>query len=196
MHTYLLKKLLPFTLALLVGGVAFFVVRHERARRAGRTRETAEVSHAVEKAGPRTLPEVHVLSPMLMDEVLEFERRGGGYENPRVISPPGPHYAAATRKDYKQGVLQLNFLFGADGTISEITPLVKPQDCSICLQGVNIAYIDPRDPQSREFVEAAEDAVRRIKFEPGKNGGRSVGMHGLAECIFRLNGDQASKRDG
>ncbi|HYX42340.1 MAG TPA: hypothetical protein VE821_11615, partial [Pyrinomonadaceae bacterium] len=105
----------------------------------------------------------------------------------RVISPPGPHYAAVKPKDYKQGVLQLNFLFGADGTISEITPLAKPQDCSICLHSPNVVAIDPRDPRWSEQVKAATEAVQRIKFEPGTLGGRPVAMHGLAECIFRLD---------
>lgn len=128
-----------------------------------------------------------MLSPMLMAEVREFELRGGGYEGARIIAPAGVHYAVVKPKGYKQGVLQLKFLFGADGTISEITALVKPQDCSICLHGANVVPLDPRDQRWHEQVKAATEAVRRIRFEPGTLGGRPVGMHGLAECIFRLD---------
>ncbi len=184
-----LKRFLPFALAFLVGVAAFSLflsVRRERARREVRLIQVTRTVPVV--IGERELPELRVLSPMMMDEVLEFERHGS-YESPRIISPPGPHYALPPRRDYRQGVLQLNFLFGADGRISEITPRDKPYVCGVCLQGPNVVRIDPRDPRSRELVEAAKEAVARIKFEPGTNVGRPVGMHGTAECVFRLDGE-------
>ncbi|MCA1818022.1 MAG: hypothetical protein LC746_16810 [Acidobacteria bacterium] len=199
MHEHLLRRALPFTLALVVGVAAASVMRRERLTHpcsvAPRSAPVGVLDVKLPAAAPRGLPEVHVLSPMDMDEVQVFELSGGGYTSARVISPPGPHYEAPPRRSYEQGVLQLSFYFGADGTISEIEPPFKPHDCSICLQGKNVTYINPRDPASREYVEAAEEAVRRIKFEPGTLGGQPVGMHGLAECIFRLDGEQTSKRD-
>jgi hypothetical protein len=187
MRGQLLKRVLPFMLALLVGVAAFFVVRRERARHAVRAHAAAEVAGATRaKTEPRELPEVHVLSPMLMSEVLEFERVGGGYEAARVISPNVSQYTAAKVKDYRQGVLQLEFLFGADGTISEVKPPAKRHDCGLCLSGANVTQIDPRDPRWSEQVAAAKEAVSRIEFVPGTNGGRAVGMHGVAECVFRL----------
>lgn len=193
MRGHLLKRALPFTLALAVGVASSSVTRHE-----WRHARPCNVAPRVAAAGgsgggtrafspARELPEVHVLSPMEMEEVHVFELSGGGYTGVRVLSPPGPHFAPPTRRSYEQGVLQLSFYFGADGTISEIEPPFKPHDCSICLSGANVVQIDPRDPASREYVEAAEEAVRRIKFVPGTLGGQPVGMHGLAECIFRLD---------
>ena len=187
MRGQLLKRVLPFMLALLVGIAAFFVARRERAHDTGRAHAAAEVSDATAvKTEPRELPEVHVLSPMLMSEVLAFERAGGGYEAARVISPNVSQYTAAKVKDYGQAVLQLEFLFGADGTISEVKPPLKRHDCSLCLSGENVTQIDPRDPRWNEQVEAAREAVSRIEFVPGTLGGRPVGMHGIAECVFRL----------
>jgi hypothetical protein len=186
MRGQLLKRVLPFMLALLVGIAAFLVVRFKAGYAPPKSAPQGASAAPVAKAEPRELPEVHVLSPMLMSEVLEFERAGGGYEAARVLSPPGSQYTAAKVRDYRQGVLQLEFLFGADGTISEVAPPVKRHDCSLCLSGANVTQIDPRDPRWSEQVEAAKAAVSRIAFVPGTNGGRPVGMHGLAECVFRL----------
>ena len=82
--------------------------------------------------------------------------------------------------------MQLEFLFGADGTISEITPPARRHDCSLCLSGANVTQIDPRDPRWGKQLEAAREAVSRIEFVPGTLGGRAVGMHGIVECVFRL----------
>ena len=194
MTAHLIKRALPFTLALVVGVAASSAMRRERLTHpcnvAPRSAAVEVANVELPAVAPRALPEVHVLSPMDMEEVHVFELSGGGYTSARVISPPGPHYEAPPRRNYKQGVLQLSFYFGADGTISEIKPPFKPSDCSICLQGRNVTYIDPHDPASREYVEAAEGAVRQIKFVPGTLGGKPVGMHGLAECIFRLDGSR------
>lgn len=181
------KRVLPFLLALFVGVAMFSVVRHKLQNRLipNDARELSVMSIATK--APRVLPNIHVLSVMTMQEVFEFERMGGNYEGAKVISPPGAQYTVAKTKDYKQGVLQVSFLFGPDGVISEIMPLIKRQDCGNCLKGANIVEIDPRDPNSSGFKEAAFEAVRRIKFIPGSVGGRSVAMHGLAECVFRLD---------
>jgi hypothetical protein len=199
MRAHLINRALPFALALVVGVAAASVTRQERRQHpcnvAPRSAAVEVANVELPAVAPRELPEVHVLSPMDMEEVRVFELSGGGYESPRIISPPGPHFAPPPRRDYKQGVLQLSFYFGADGTISEIEPPFKPHDCGICLSGANVTQIDPRDPRSREFVGAAEEAVRQIKFEPGTLGGQPVGMHGLAECVFRLDGERTSKRD-
>src|SRR2546421_4025141 len=165
MRSFLFKVLLPFAVTLAVGMALVVFIRQRQQAQQPATSTNANSQRATPQPSPAlALPEVHVLSPMLMSEVLEFERRGGGYEGARVISPPGPHYAAVKPKDYKQGVLQLNFLFGADGTISEITPLAKPQDCSISLHSPNVGPIDPPDPRWSVQVKAATEAVQRIKF--------------------------------
>ena len=190
MRGQLLRRVLPFMLALLAGIGAFWLVRREPQCDCVTPREAQAMraaQMAAAKTEPRELPELRVLSPMMMEEVRVFQLQGGGYENPQIKSPAGPHYTAAKPQSYRQGVLHLNFLFGADGRVSEITPLVKRHDCSLCLQGPNVVGIDPRDPRWNEQVEAAKDAVRRIEFVPGTNGGRPVGMHGLAECVFRLD---------
>lgn len=209
MRAHLLRRVLPFVLTLLVGVASGSLLKHGRrhhdaahpcyggyyqgggdgstAHASGVRQELSGGSLPLGKTEQRELPEVHLLSPMLMEEVHVFKLSGGGYEGARVTSPQVSQYTGATPKDYKQGVLQVGFYFGADGTISEIEPLAKPYVCSICLQGANVVKIDPRDPQSRAFVEAAEEAVRRIKFEPGTLGGQPVGMHGTVECVFRLD---------
>jgi hypothetical protein len=181
-----LKRFLPFALALLVGVAAFSLAQYESSRAPETSApQVMTVAHEAQ-AEPRETAELHVLSVMKMSEVREFELRGGGYAGARVLSPPGSQYTAAEAKDYRQGVLQLEFLFGADGTISEITPPVKRHDCSLCLSGRNVVRIDPRDARWGEQLRAAEEAVGRIEFVPGTLGGRTVGMHGIAECVFRL----------
>ncbi|HEX8162968.1 MAG TPA: hypothetical protein VF538_13945 [Pyrinomonadaceae bacterium] len=184
---WFLKRFLPFALSLLAGVAAFSLAHHERRR----TPETSAprmmtVAHEAQ-AGPREMPELHVLSVMKMSEVREFELRGGGYVGARVLSPPGSQYTAAEAKDYRRGVLQLEFLFGADGTISEVTPPPKRHDCGLCLSGRNVVLIDPRDVRWGGQLRAAEEAVGRIEFVPGALGGRPVGTHGIAECVFRLD---------
>jgi hypothetical protein len=186
MRGQLLKRILPFMLALLVGVAAFSVAHHKLRCEPEAGAPQAVTLAPVAKAEPRETPELHVLSVMKMSEVREFELRGGGYVGARVLSPPGSQYTAAKVKDYGQAVVQLEFLFGADGTISEVAPPVRWHDCSLCLSGANVTQIDPRDPRWSEQVEAAREAVSRIEFVPGTLGGRPVSMHGIAECVFRL----------
>src|SRR5881275_185871 len=107
MRSLLLKGLLPFALTLVVGMALVVFIRHRQQAQQMRN-ANANSQRATPAPSPvLALPEVHVLSPMLMSEVREFELRGGNYVGARVISPPGPHFAAVKPKDYKQGVLQL-----------------------------------------------------------------------------------------
>jgi hypothetical protein len=203
MRGHLLKRVFPFVLALITGaGLALLLLGGDCETHSShvhrlltrlRLRPDCAPARGVEVAQVLTIisslrqtPELHVLSAMKMSEVLEFERAGGGYEAARVISPPGSQYTAAKVKGYRQGVLQLEFLFGADGAISEVAPPAKRHDCSLCLSGANVTQIDPRDPRWGGQVAAAKAAVSRIEFVPGTLGGRPVGMHGVAECVFRL----------
>jgi hypothetical protein len=140
----------------------------------------------------REPPEVHVLSPMLMSEVQMLELLGR-YEAAYVVSPPGAGYTAATRKDYRQGVLQVNFLFGTDGKISDVEPVEKRVMCGLCLEGdrwvhsEKVTHIDKSDPRLREYVDAAAEALGRVEFVPTKVAGRPYPTHGFAECVFRLD---------
>jgi hypothetical protein len=216
LRPHLLRKVLPFALTLALGSALGLAPRLFRgdcaahpstlqraATRLGLREECSERREAegdarafpakvsaapvAASAPARELPELRVLSPMLMEEVRVFQSGGGTYETPRILAPEGAHYAAPERKAYRQGVLQLNFLFGADGSISQITPLVKRHDCGICTQGANVVGIDPRESRWTEQVEAAKEAVGRIRFVPGTHDGRPAGMHGLAECVFKLD---------
>ena len=172
MRGQLLKRVLPFMLSLLAGtGLTFMLhlgdcethssqvhrlLTRLHLRPDCATTRKAEAAQTVPViAAKRETPELHVLSVMKMSEVREFELRGGGYVGARVISPPGSQYTAAEVKDYRQGVLQLEFLFGADGTISEIAPPELRHDCSLCLSGANVTQIDPRDPRWSRQVTAA-----------------------------------------
>ncbi len=140
----------------------------------------------------REPPSIHVLSPMLMSEVRVMELLGG-YEGARITAPAGVAYVPATRKDYRQGVLQVNFLFGTDGVIHDIVPVEKRVMCGPCLEGEKMVHsekvirIDERDPRLGEFVDAAAAALKRIEFIPARVAGHPYPTHGFAECVFRLD---------
>ena len=178
-----LRQLLPFALGLLVGGAAVGLVAWRRAGSAGVERAASPV----QSPSPE-LPEVRVLSVLTMKETLIAQKAGGELEGARVLYPPGAQYTPAEARDYRRGVMQLTFLFRTDGEIDEVAPLARRTDCGACLLvGGNAAWLDPRDPKTRHFVEAAMAAVREIKFVPSKLDGRPCPTQGFAECEFRLD---------
>lgn len=199
---YAWKRVLPFTLALAAGvGLAIFVDFGEPPTTNGpdvksaAPRTDAALSAWVPTRPPtvhRELPSIHVLSPMLMSEVQVMELLGE-YEGARILSPPGVAYVPAARKDYRQGVLQVNFLFGTDGVIYDVVPVEKRVMCGSCLEGdrwvhsEKVVRLDERDPRHGEFVEAAAAALKRIEFTPARVAGRPYPTHGFAECVFRLD---------
>jgi hypothetical protein len=124
----------------------------------------------------------------LIDENIKYAGHGHTWQDLQVLAPTGVLHTKATRKDYKQGVLQLSVLFGEHGEISEIKPLTKRTDCGDCLPlGNNIVFIKPDDPAARPYVEAATQAVKQIKFIPCQSDGKPVSTHGFVECVFRMD---------
>ena len=196
------KRVLPFAAALVVGvGLTIFVdFKHLLTTDGPDIHELTEAqTHAPSVWVPlplptvhRELPSIHVLSPMLMSEVQVMELLGE-YEGAQILSPPGVAYAPAKREDYRQGVLQVNFLFGTDGKIYDVVPVEKRVLCGPCLEGEKMVHsekvvrIDERDPRLGEFVEAATVALKRIEFIPAKVAGHPYPTHGFAECVFRLD---------
>jgi hypothetical protein len=140
----------------------------------------------------RESPSVHVLSPMLMSEVMVMERIGE-YEAARILSPPGVAYVPAQPREYRQGVLQVNFLFGMDGKISGVVPVERRVMCGPCLEGdkwvrgEKVVSIERGHPRFAEFLEAAAAALGRIEFVPAKVAGTPYPTNGFAECVFRLD---------
>jgi len=179
-----LRKLLPFALGLVVGGAAVGFVAWRRADDAGAGRAVSQSQPAQYE-----LPKVRVLSALTIDETLNIQSKGVEWEAARVLHPHGAQYALAEARDYRRGVVQVKFLFGADGRIDEVAPMARRTDCGLCLMYVdrNVEWLDPRDPAARDFVEAAMAAVREIKFVPAKVNGRPYPTHGFAECEFRLD---------
>ena len=192
------KRALPFAAALAVGvGLTIFVDFKRLLTSGGPGVKVTEAQPSAWVPTPlptvhRELPSVHVLSPMLMSEVQMMELLGE-YEGARVLSPPGVAYVPATRKDYRQGVLQVNFLFGTDGEIHDVTLVERRVMCSICLEGEKMVHsemvvrIDERHPRFSEFMEAAAAALKRIEFIPARVAGHPYPTHGFAECVFRLD---------
>jgi len=195
------KRVLPFAVALAVGvGLTLFADSKRLLTSGGPDVKVAESQPPAAGAWVptplptvhRELPEIHVLSPMLMSEVQIMELLGE-YEGAQILSPPGVAYTVATPKDYRQGVLQVNFLFGTDGNIHDVTPVERRVICSICLEGEKMVHsemvvrIDERHPRFGEFMEAAAAALKRIEFIPARVAGHPYPTHGFAECVFRLD---------
>ena len=183
-----LKKLLPLALGLVVGGAAVGFVVWRRAGSADAGRAATPPAQAALPPVQYELPRVRVLSMMMMDEVMSVQQTGRRIEEAVILHPPGIQYARAEARDYKRGVMQLRFLFGADGEIDEVAPMARRTDCSPCLMDADpkVVWLDPRDPKARDLVAAAMAAVREIKFVPAKVDGRPYPTHGFAECEFRL----------
>lgn len=182
-----LQKLLPFALGLVVGGAAVGFVAWRLMSDAD-AQLVASPAQSPPPPAPYELPRVRVLSVQTMNETLIAQKAGWEIEGARVLHPSDAQYAPAEARDYRRGVMQLTFLFGADGRIDEIAPIAKRVDCGPCLPvGGNVAWLDPRDPRARDFVEAATAAIREIKFVPAKVEGRPYPTHGFAECEFRLD---------
>ena len=194
------KRVLPFAAALAVGvGLTIFVDFKSLLTGGGpgvRTAGPQAPAPAAWVPTPlptvhRELPSVHILSPMLMSEVQIIELLGE-YEGAGVISPLEAAFGAKL-KDYKQGVLQVNFLFGTDGKIYDVVPVEKRVLCSSCLEGdkwvhsEKVVHIGPDDPRIREYVAAAAEALKRVEFTPTKVAGHPYPTHGFAECVFRLD---------
>ena len=189
MRAYMLKGILPFALTLLVGVVLVQWLRHHRqSAQPPAAPPTAQKVEYVASLDLTARPELHVLSTNLVEENVRYTRDGRAWTDLQVLEPPGVLYTKAERKSYRQGVMQVRVLFGADGTVSQIEPLRKRDDCGACLpaQG-NVSEIDPTAEQSRAYVAAATAAVRQIKFVPCKSAGQFVPTHGLIECVFRLD---------
>ena len=191
MGSFLLKRVLPFALALLVGVGLVYVIRtqRQRAREANRPAPISARPAAPELAQPtRPLPEIHILSTNLIEENIRYTSENRAWQDLQVLDPPGVLYTKAARKSYKQGVMQVSVLFGADGAIAEIEPKRKRDDCGACLPTTgNVVEIDPAAEQARAYVAAACAAVKQIKFVPCKSAGQPVPTHGLIECVFRLD---------
>lgn len=195
------KRVLPFAAALAVGvGLTFFVDLRRLLTSGGPDVVPAESQTPAPSAwvpAPlptvhREPPEIHVLSPMLMSEVQIMELLGE-YEGARILPPHDAVYSQAKRQNYKQGVLQVNFLFGTDGKIYDVVPVEKRVLCGPCLEGEKMVHsekvvrIDERHPRFSEFTEAAAAALKRIEFTPAKVAGHPYPTHGFAECVFRLD---------
>lgn len=183
-----LRKLLPFALGLLVGGALAGSVASHLTRSADAERAASPARQSPPPPAPYELPVVRVLSVLTMNETLIIQKTGGRIEEAVVLHPAGSQYAPAEARDHRRGVMQLKFLFGADGRIDEVAPVAKRTDCGACLPvGGSVSWLDPRDPGARDYVEAAVAAVREIKFVPAKVDGRPYPTHGFAECEFRLD---------
>lgn len=72
---------------------------------------------------------------------------------PRAMARPAPAYPAAMRRDGVTGDVTIEFVVGIDGSV-------------VSAEAVRWSR--------REFVEPAETAVRRWRFEPGTVNGRKV----------------------
>ena len=193
MSAFLLKRMLPFVLTLLVGAGLVYVLRQRRQqarlRAEAPTVTTTRTVVSTPTPPTRPLPEIHILSTNLVEENIKYTPPNRAWHDLQVLYPPGVLYTKGERKPYRQGVMQVNVLFGADGEISEIEPRRKRVDCSpLCLPATgNVVEIDPTAEQSQEYVAAARAAVKQIKFVPFTSDGQFVPTHGLIECVFRLD---------
>src|SRR5205085_9618259 len=187
MRSFLFKVLLPFVVTLAVGMALVVLIRHRQQGQQRAPNTNANGQRATAAPSPAlALPEIHVLSTNLIDENMKYAGVGHTWQDLKVLTPAGVLYTKATRKDYKQGVLQVNVLFGANGEITEIKPLTKRTDCGDCLSlGNNIVFIKPDDPASHPYIEAATEAVKQINFIPCQSDGKPVPTHGFIECVFR-----------
>ena len=188
MRSLLFKVLLPFAVTLAVG-MALVVFIHHRQQGQQPTNINANSQRATPQPSPAlALPEIHVLSTNLIEENMKYAGAGHTWQDLKVLAPSGVLYTKATRKDYKQGVLQVSVLFNANGEITEIKPLTKRTDCGDCLSpSNNVVFIKPDDPSSRPYVEAATETVKQIKFIPCQSDGKPVATHGFVEFVFRLD---------
>jgi hypothetical protein len=204
------KVVMPVALAVAVAVLAGSVVLIVRFPRSKRTPSRNQNHYAFSESPEsyRTpVPELHVLSTNMIDENVMYAD-GGRKQNAdvKILSPLDSQYTQAVAKPGKQGVLQLRVKFEADGSISDITPLAKRSLCGICLlpdieakaispdlpktrkrDGVEVVGLDPTLSQSRDLVDAAVAAVKRINFIPFQSEGKAVPTHGLVECVFRLD---------
>src|SRR5436305_4792202 len=203
------KLFIPFVLALAAAVLAASVViiKSHRQRQNSSSTESSSTFSAPREDKRTPAPELHILSTNLIDENVMYADGGRRQSaDVRILSPPDSQYTQAVAKPGKQGVLQLSLKFEADGSISEIAPLAKRSLCGICLlpddeakvisqdlaktrkrDGIEVIGVDPRAPQSRELVDAAVAAVKRISFIPFQSEGKPVPTHGLVECVFRLD---------
>ena len=179
---FILKRVLPFTMALFVGSAlanfAGVFRQHDGDPIRGSAAETSTVLDR------RLVPEVYVLSPLTKEE-NGWLAENGALSGFKILSPKGARDVPAKIRNAKQGVVQLSVRFGGDGLIWEVTPSARRVDCGICLpRDKRVIEIDPNAPESRERIEAAIKAVENIRFIPFHNGDRYFSTHGLVECVF------------
>ena len=86
---------------------------------------------------------------------------------PHAISQPNPSYSEAARRSHREGLVRLSLVVGADG---------NPRDIQIVK-----TLGDGLD-------EAAIDAVKQWKFEPGTYQGKAVSVKINVEVSFSLGG--------
>ena len=189
MRSFLFKVLLPFAVTLAVGMALVALIRHRQQGQQPATNTNANGQRTTPQPSPAlALPEIHVLSTNSIDENVKYAGKGHTWQDLQVLAPSGVLHTKATRKDYKQGVLQVSVLFSENSEIAEIKPLTKRTDCGDCLSpSANVVFIKPDDPASHPYIEAATEAVKQIKFIPCQSDGKPVATHGLVECVFRLD---------
>jgi TonB family protein len=83
----------------------------------------------------------------------------------RIVSKVDPIYPEQARLAGKQGLVVLDAVIAADGTVEQVRPL----------SGDNV------------LAKAAVDAVRRWKFEPYQSSGRATRVETTLAVEFRLN---------
>ena len=165
MYTSIIKRVLPFTLTLIIGAALGNLVNAVFSRTSGLSSVSAPSARTYKSRGCRSRRRERVEANTLTfgnDRIFsadELEQRAV------LLSKPQPDYTEAARMNNVSGTVRLRAVLGANGDVSDITVMSGLPD---------------------GLTERAVAAARGIRFMPAWKDGRRVPQYATVEYNFNV----------
>lgn len=161
----LLKRVLPFVLALLIGAASVAIVHHFK-QNSDSIKATLPVTNSVtfRCSSTKRTGEAIVETVGISDLFNNIEIYDGG--RTEIDFMPVPHYTESARRKRVSGTVQLALRLNADGTVSNIKSMTT------------LPY---------GLTKEAISAAKRIKFKPALSANcEPVSIWATVNCVFDL----------
>ncbi|MBA2647850.1 MAG: energy transducer TonB [Pyrinomonadaceae bacterium] len=165
MYTSVIKRVLPFTLTLIIGAALGNLVSAVFSRTSSSPNVSAPSARTYKSRGCRSRRRERVEANTLTfgnDRIFrseELEQRAV------LLSKPQPNFTEAARMNNGSGTVRLRVVLGANGDVSNITVISGLPD---------------------GLTEQAVEAARGIRFMPAWKDGRRVSQYVPVEYIFNV----------
>lgn len=163
MYTNVIKRVLPFTLTLIIGAALGNLVSAVFSRTSSSPNVSAPSARTYKSRGCRSRERVEANTLTFGNDRIfrpeELEQRAV------LLSKPQPNFTEAARMNNVSGTVRLRVVLGANGDVSNITVISGLPD---------------------GLTERAIDAAHGIRFMPAWKDGRRVSQYVPVEYIFSV----------